>query len=56
MADPFYLLLVVNIDVTSGEVLTIDEGNQAVENILDNYCQCLIFKTKRIAAVKCFQM
>ena len=56
MADPFYLLVVVNIDVTSGEVLTIDEGNQAVENILDNYCQCLIFKTKRIAAVKCFQM
>ena len=30
MADPFYLLVVVNIDVTSGEVLTMYEGNQAV--------------------------
>ena len=56
MADPFYLLVVVNIDVTSGEVLTIDKGNQAVENILDNCCQCPIFKTKRRAAFECFQM
>ena len=56
MADPFYLMVVVNIDVTSREVLTNGEGNQAVENISDNCCQCLIFKTKRRAEFKCFQM